>query len=83
MDLKIQPIWDYSQQYFIKHPHLLIALLKHSESRKWMKELTVEGRQPQPRSFHSCTAVGSRAVVIGGRGPSDQHYQDFHVFDSG
>ncbi len=41
------------------------------------------GQQPQPRSFHACAAVGSRVVVTGGRGPSDEHFQDFHVFDTG
>ena len=61
----------------------MIKLFLHAETKKWMKELVVVGRQPQPRSFHSCTAVGSRVVVIGGRGSSDQHFQDFHVFDTG
>ena len=52
------------------------------ETRKWLTDLKPEGRQPEPRSFHSCVAVGSRIVVSGGRGTSDQHFQDFHVFDT-
>ena len=52
------------------------------ETRKWVTDLKPEGRQPEPRSFHSCVAVGSRIVVSGGRGTSDQHFQDFHVFDT-
>ena len=53
------------------------------ESRKWQTDLKPEGRQPEPRSFHACVSVGSRIIVTGGRGSSDQHFQDFHVFDTG
>ena len=47
-----------------------------------MTELVVHGCPPEPRSFHTVTAVGDRVVVAGGRGTSDQHFQDFHIFDT-
>jgi len=44
----------------------------------------VKGRQPEPRSFHTLTAVGdSRLVVLGGRGVSNNHYNDVDIFDIG
>jgi len=46
-------------------------------------DLVVHGCQPEPRSFHTVTAVGDRVVVMGGRGLSDQHFKDFHIFDTG
>ena len=52
------------------------------ESRKW-KDFKVKGRQPEPRSFHSTTAVGNKVVVMGGRGKQNQHYADLHIFDTG
>ena len=48
-----------------------------------MTDLVVHGCQPEPRSFHTVTAVGDRVVVMGGRGLSDQHFKDFHIFDTG
>ena len=43
----------------------------------------MEGRQPEPRSFHSTTAVGKRVVIMGGRGEQNQHFADLHLFDTG
>ena len=44
----------------------------------------VAGRQPEPRSFHTATAIADkRVVVFGGRSPSNEHYNDFHIFDTG
>lgn len=51
-------------------------------SRKWQLDLKVGGRPPEPRSFHTATAVGSRVVVLGGRGVSDNVLEDCSVFDS-
>ena len=41
------------------------------------------GRQPEPRSFHTITAVGNRVVVFGGRSLEDCHFNDLHIYDSG
>jgi amphiphysin len=43
------------------------------ESRKW-KDFKVKGRQPEPRSFHSTTAVGNKVVVMGGRGKPEENH---------
>ncbi|KAL3866524.1 hypothetical protein ACJMK2_043817 [Sinanodonta woodiana] len=52
------------------------------DTRKWDMHLTVKGRLPEPRSFHTATAVGNRVVVMGGRGNNNEHFADFHVFDT-
>lgn len=41
------------------------------------------GRQPEPRSFHTCTAIGNRVIVIGGRSPENIHFDGLHIFDTG
>lgn len=46
-------------------------------------DLTASGQIPAPRSFHSLTAVGERAVLFGGRGRNDQHFDTFDVYDFG
>ncbi|KAH9520447.1 kelch domain-containing protein 1 [Bulinus truncatus] len=51
------------------------------DTRKWFTDLTVAGSVPAPRSFHSLTALGSKAVLFGGRGRNDQHFENFDVFD--
>ncbi|XP_013407938.1 kelch domain-containing protein 1 [Lingula anatina] len=51
------------------------------ETRKW-ETVSVKGCQPEPRSFHTVTAVGARVVVIGGRSQSNQHYDDLNIFDT-
>ncbi|XP_050400202.1 kelch domain-containing protein 1 [Patella vulgata] len=52
------------------------------DSRKWNTELKVNGREPEPRSFHTTTSVGNRVVVMGGRGIENQHFADVHIFDT-
>nr|KAG5708616.1 hypothetical protein BaRGS_033037 [Batillaria attramentaria] len=51
-------------------------------TRKWDTSLSPKGLAPQPRSFHTLTAVGNRLVVIGGRGRSNAHFADVHIFDT-
>ncbi|CAL1544468.1 unnamed protein product [Lymnaea stagnalis] len=51
------------------------------DTRKWLTDLTVTGQVPAPRSFHSMTAIGDKAVLFGGRGRNDQHFDSFDVFD--
>ncbi|KAK7011091.1 kelch domain-containing protein 1 [Biomphalaria glabrata] len=53
------------------------------DTRKWLTDLSVTGQVPAPRSFHSLTAVGNKAVLFGGRGRNDQHFDKFDVFDFG
>jgi len=40
-------------------------------------------RELEPRSFHAACAVGSKLMIIGGRGLKDQHFADAHLFDIG
>lgn len=54
----------------------------NTETRRWLTDLKLTGRQPEPRSFHTATTVGDRVVVLGGRGVKDQHFSDFHIFDT-
>ena len=49
---------------------------------QWVQRPTT-GRQPEPRSFHVCTAVGHRMVVTGGRSVKNTHFNDIHIFDLG
>lgn len=49
---------------------------------EWISTSTT-GRQPEPRSFHTCTAVGNRMIVFGGRSPENIHFDDLHIFDTG
>ncbi|ELU06027.1 hypothetical protein CAPTEDRAFT_219898 [Capitella teleta] len=51
-------------------------------SRKWLTDIKPLGRLPEPRSFHSVTAVDSRVVVFGGRGSADEDLPGMHIFDS-
>jgi len=63
---------------------LILFLVSLPVTRKWETELAVAGRQPEPRSFHTATAIADRRVVIlGGRSPSNEHFNDFHIFDAG
>lgn len=48
---------------------------------EWISKPTT-GRQPEPRSFHTCTAVGNRVVVFGGRSLENAHFDDVHIFDT-
>ena len=52
-----------------------------SEENQWLNDLQITGRRPQPCSFHSLTAVGDRAVLIGGLNNNDQHLNEIHIFD--
>ncbi|XP_041364759.1 kelch domain-containing protein 1-like [Gigantopelta aegis] len=54
----------------------------NTDTRKWQMDLKVEGRQPEPRSFHTISAVNNRLVVIGGRGLKNQHFSEIHIFDA-
>ena len=49
---------------------------------EWISKPT-SGRQPEPRSFHTCTAVANRVVVFGGRSLENAHFDDLHIFDTG
>lgn len=49
---------------------------------EWISTPTT-GRQPEPRSFHTCTAVGNRVVVFGGRSVENAHFDDLNIFDTG
>ena len=40
-------------------------------------------RELEPRSFHAACAVGSKLMIVGGRGLKDQHFADVHLFDIG
>jgi len=51
-------------------------------SRRWMGGPLVN-RELEPRSFHAACAVGSKLMIIGGRGLKDQHFADAHLFDIG
>ncbi|CAG5120142.1 unnamed protein product, partial [Candidula unifasciata] len=51
------------------------------DTRKWMTDLQVGGKVPAPRSFHTLTAAGNKAVLFGGRGRDDKHFDTFDVFD--
>ncbi|XP_061165639.1 kelch domain-containing protein 1-like [Saccostrea echinata] len=53
----------------------------NTETRKWDTEMKTKGQKPEPRSFHAAVSVGSKLVVIGGRGTENQHFADVHVFD--
>lgn len=54
-----------------------------AESRKWSHVESVGGVVPESRSFHTATSVGRKVVVFGGRGTTNQHFNDLHVFDIG
>lgn len=40
------------------------------------------GMKPEARSFHTAISINDRVVVIGGRGVTNDHYQDFHIYDT-
>lgn len=69
---------------------LLLTTLKQNknllqlilETMEWISTQTT-GRQPEPRSFHTCTVVGNRVVVFGGRSLENAHFDDVHIFDTG
>jgi len=54
------------------------------DTQKWMKDCTQSGSAPppQPRSFHAACTVGSKVIIMGGRGCDDQHFDDIHAFDT-
>ncbi|KAL5004200.1 hypothetical protein ScPMuIL_017656 [Solemya velum] len=52
------------------------------DTKKWNTELSVRGRQPEPRSFHTATSVGNRVVVMGGRAIDNNHFADLHLLDT-
>lgn len=54
-----------------------------AESRKWSHVESVGGVVPESRSFHTATSVGRKVIVFGGRGTTNQHFSDLHVFDIG
>jgi len=54
----------------------------HAASRKWVSNAIVN-RALEPRSFHAACTIGSKLMIIGGRGLQDQHFADVHVFDVG
>ena len=45
-------------------------------------QINAGGVLPQPRSFHSCTTVGTRIVLFGGINRENAHLNDVHVFDA-
>ncbi|KAL8577885.1 hypothetical protein ACOMHN_018690 [Nucella lapillus] len=47
---------------------------------KWNMELKSEGKLPEPRSFHTVSAVGQQVIVIGGRGRDNSHFADIHIY---
>ncbi|GAB1606050.1 kelch domain-containing protein 1-like [Argonauta hians] len=51
------------------------------DSRKWCSGLSMEGRCPDARSFHTAVMVGKRMVVMGGRSQSESHFADMHLLD--
>ncbi|RUS86758.1 hypothetical protein EGW08_005481 [Elysia chlorotica] len=51
------------------------------DSRKWQIDMKTEGLVPGARSFHTLTAFGNKAVLFGGRGRDNQHFDTFDVFD--
>lgn len=53
-----------------------------SETMEWITTPTT-GRQPEPCSFHSCSAVGNRVIVFGGRSQDNAHFDDLNIFDTG
>ena len=72
--------WRPCDYYTLAKPVNVFSI--SSETRKW-EEVAVKGQQPEPRSYHSLTTIGSRVVVFGGRGLKNQHFNDFHIFDTG
>ena len=76
-----------NQLPYLTLPYLTLPYLTLSwvpaVTRKWNMELSPTGTPPQPRSFHTAAAAGSRVVVIGGRGRDNSHFADIHLFDSG
>ncbi|GFO37974.1 kelch domain-containing protein 1 [Plakobranchus ocellatus] len=52
-----------------------------TDTRKWLTDMKVEGPVPAPRSFHSLTSVAGKAVLFGGRGRDNHHFDTFDVFD--
>lgn len=52
------------------------------DTRKWDLDATYTGQWPASRSFHTCTAVGHRVVVTGGRSQDNSHFGDLHIFDT-
>ncbi|ESN98682.1 hypothetical protein HELRODRAFT_185029 [Helobdella robusta] len=53
-----------------------------TNSRKWVTDLSIAGKYPSARSFHSSVAVGDRVLVCGGRAADEHHFNDAHIFDS-
>lgn len=51
------------------------------KTAQWI-QMNPLGAKPDPRSFHAAIAVGKRMVVLGGRSVSNQHFRDFHIYDS-
>ncbi|KAK3764256.1 hypothetical protein RRG08_033338, partial [Elysia crispata] len=51
------------------------------DSRKWQTDMKIEGPLPGPRSFHTLTTVGNKAVLFGGRGRDNKHFDAFEIFD--
>ena len=45
--------------------------------------MKIEGPLPGPRSFHTLTTVGNKAVLFGGRGRDNKHFDAFEIFDIG
>lgn len=62
---------------------LIIDYVSISDTRKWATDLQVGGKVPAPRSFHTLTSAGNKAVLFGGRGRDDRHFDNFDVFDLG
>jgi len=49
-----------------------------------MKDRSVSGLTPEPRSFHAAALLNSTSMaVVGGRGEDSQHYNDCYLLDLG
>jgi len=52
-------------------------------SLTWFQPLLVRGTVPQPRSFHTCTAVSNNKIILfGGLSRQNIHFNDVHVLDT-
>lgn len=51
-----------------------------TETRKW-QTFDVSGKKPATRSFHTCSVVGNRMVIIGGRASDNTHVNVIDIFD--
>lgn len=58
----------------------MIIIDIYLETMEWISNY-ITGQQPEPHSFYTCTAVGKRMMVFGGRSPENIHFDDLHICD--